>query len=126
VILVGSGFLIALIDPGDELHARAEAWVGHLNAPLVVTEYVWLEVYNYFSATPMREDADDLLEQMSASADCEFIEVSRDLRDHARQLYRDRCDKRWSLTDCVSICRDATAWNASSIGVRPPLRASWF
>lgn len=103
MILVDSGFLIALIDPGDELHARAEAWVDHLDAPLIVTEYVWVEVYNFFSATPMREDVDDLLQELTASAGCQFVEVANDLRERARQMYRDRSDKSWSLTDCVSF-----------------------
>lgn len=45
-VLVPQEFLIALIDPGDELHRRAATWVSHLDATLILTEYVWLETYN--------------------------------------------------------------------------------
>lgn len=102
-MLVDTGFLIALVDSNDDLRARAEAWTEHLETPLVVTEYVWLETCNYFSETRLRNESHKLFEQMSISSDYVFVEVDTRLRDEAMQLHRQRSDKHWSLSDCVSF-----------------------
>jgi predicted nucleic acid-binding protein len=102
-MLVDTGFLIAIIDAGDELRRRAQAWLEHLERPLILTEYVWLETLNFFSATPFRSQSTELLDQLITSEDCEFVEVRDALRHEALKLHFGRSDKSWSLTDCVSF-----------------------
>jgi predicted nucleic acid-binding protein len=98
-MLVDTGFLIALIDPGDQLRHRAQAWVEHLAGPIVLTEYVWLETLNFFSATPFRSQARDFSSQLLSSPDCEFVEVRAGLRRQGLEFHSTRADKGWSLTD---------------------------
>jgi predicted nucleic acid-binding protein len=102
-MLVDTGFLIAIIDPGDELRGRAQAWLEYLERPLILTEYVWLETLNFFSATPFRSQSRELIDQLISSPDCEFVEVRDALRQEALKLHFARADKNWSLTDCVSF-----------------------
>lgn len=102
-MLVDTGFLIAIIDCGDQLHSRAQSWLEFLDRPLVLTEYVWLETLNFFSATPLRDQSHQLIDRLTSSADCEFVSVQESLRRQGLQLHRERLDKHWSLTDCISF-----------------------
>jgi predicted nucleic acid-binding protein len=49
VILVDSGFLLALAQPADGLHTRAVTWAQHVSEPLLVTEHVLWETLNSLS-----------------------------------------------------------------------------
>jgi predicted nucleic acid-binding protein len=40
MIFVDTSYLLALVNPRDELHPRAQAWANALNEPLLLTEYV--------------------------------------------------------------------------------------
>ena len=50
MILGDSGYFVALLDPGDDLHERAIRWSRYLTEPLLVTEYVLIETFSFFSA----------------------------------------------------------------------------
>ena len=54
MILIDTGFFLALLRPRDALYARAQAWAQAVREPLVVTEYVLLETANPLSASPDR------------------------------------------------------------------------
>jgi predicted nucleic acid-binding protein len=64
---------------------------------------VWLETCNYFSATHSRDDSHELFRRMAESSEYVFVDVDAQLREQAMQLHRQRLDKHWSLTDCVSF-----------------------
>ncbi len=51
MILLDTGYLIALFDVRDALHARAVAWAKVVEEPVLVTEYVAWECVNYFSVS---------------------------------------------------------------------------
>lgn len=40
MILVDTGYLLALTNPRDSLYARAQEWVKAVTEPLLVTEYI--------------------------------------------------------------------------------------
>jgi predicted nucleic acid-binding protein len=103
MILVDSGYLIALAKPKDELHPRAAAWSARIHEPLLVSEYVLWEAVNYLSLLRDRNKAHPLVEQIMHSVPFVFVPASAELRDAGLQLHRDRPDKEWSLTDCISF-----------------------
>jgi predicted nucleic acid-binding protein len=103
VILVDTGFLIALLSPRDELHKRATAWSAAANDPLLLTEYVLWEAVNHFSSPADRERAAVLMEWAESGEGCEFLRASPALLAAGWQLFRSRPDKAWSLTDCISF-----------------------
>jgi len=103
MILLDTGYFIALFTPQDELHERAVAWSLHLNEPLLVTEYVLVECVNSFSKPKDRSAAHALVEHVRSDPLCEVIEASLDLFEAGLRLHRERLDKEWSLTDCVSF-----------------------
>ena len=100
---VDAGYLIGTVDPRDELRPRVEAWGRTLRGVLLVHDYVTLEVVNHFSATPLRERCQVVLRQFLMQPNVEFVHVDEELREAEERLHRDRSDKKWSLTDCVSF-----------------------
>lgn len=100
MIFVDTGFLIALADPGDALHHRAMRWAG-TPQPLLVSEYVLVEVVNHFSHPGDRARGRAIVEMLTTSPDADVVWVSREWFEAGVTLHRDRPDKAWSLTDCV-------------------------
>ena len=76
MILLDTGYFIALFTPDDDLHARAVAWSAQLNEPMLVTEYVLLECVNAFSRPKDRPSAHALIEHVHSDAACELVHAS--------------------------------------------------
>src|SRR5205823_2578750 len=103
MILVDSGFLLALAQPRDALHARAAAWANFISEPLLVTEYVLCEVINNLSKPIDRPRAHRIAANVLRGSDYDFTQASAVLLDAGLRLHRSRLDKEWSLTDCISF-----------------------
>ena len=103
MILVDTGFLLALAQPSDSLHERARAWADAISEPLLVTEYVLWETVNGLSKPIDRPKAHLSVEHIRSSPRWELLPASNDLFEAGLRLHRQREDKAWSLTDCVSF-----------------------
>jgi len=103
MILLDTGYVVALFSPDDALHERAVAWSRHLNEPLLVTEYVLWECVNTFSRPKDRPSAHALIQYVRSDPACELVHATPGLLAAGLQLHGDRPDKEWSLTDCVSF-----------------------
>lgn len=103
MIFLDTGYFVALFTPDDDLHDRAVRWSLRLDEPLVVTEYVLWECVNTFSKPNDRGSAQALIEHVQSDPTCELVHASPDLFAAGLRLHRDRPDKEWSLTDCISF-----------------------
>ena len=103
MILLDTGYFIALFRPEDELHERAVGWSLRLSEPLLVTESVLLECVNSFSRPKDRPAAHALIEHVRSEAGCELVHASPDLFEADVRLHHERPDMEWSLTDCISF-----------------------
>ena len=103
MILADSGYLIALAKPRDALHSKAVAWSRLVDEPLLVSEYVLWETVNYLSLLRDRSKAHPLVEQVMNVPPFVFVPASPELFAAGLRLHRERPDKEWSLTDCVSF-----------------------
>jgi predicted nucleic acid-binding protein len=103
MILVDTGYFLALAQPRDALHVRAVAWSAAVTEPLLVTEYVLWETVNGLSAPVDRPKAHRLLQIVSSSAGYEIVRASAELSQAGLQLHAERADKAWSWTDCISF-----------------------
>jgi uncharacterized protein len=103
MILLDTGYFIALFTPDDHLHERAVAWSLHLNELLLVTEYVLLECVNTFSRPKDRLSAHALIEHVRSDPACELVHASPELFEAGLRMHRERPDKEWSLTDSISF-----------------------
>jgi len=103
MIFVDTGFLVALAQPSDALHARALAWAQRIDEPLMVTEYVLLETVNHLSKLADRVRGQRLVLQVRSDPAFELVPASTNLFESGLKLHRERNDKEWSLTDCISF-----------------------
>jgi predicted nucleic acid-binding protein len=101
-----TSFWIGLSSKRDQHHQRAVAWfqfVTRTRSTIVTTEAVLLEWLNAMSDVSTRRTAVESYLKVRADRRIEVVPVQPELLDSAIQLYRDRPDKSWSLTDCLSV-----------------------
>jgi len=103
MIFVDTGFLVALAQPTDELHQRSRAWASRANEPLLLTQYVHMEVVNHLSRVADRGRAHLVTNHIFSHPGYELLYVSEEGFRAGLQLHQERKDKEWSLTDCISF-----------------------
>ena len=62
-----------------------------------------LEIGNALSRQRFRQEAITLLDYFESDPNVEIVPISVPLYQRAVRLFRDRPDKDWGLTDCVSF-----------------------
>ena len=105
-VFLDTAYAIALSSTNDQFHARAVALAEQLEAlgtRLVTTRAVLLEIGNALSKQRYRQAAVQLLASLEADPKVDIVPLSESLYARAMQLYRERPDKEWGLTDCVSF-----------------------
>jgi uncharacterized protein len=105
-VFLDTAYAIALSSPNDLFHLKATWLADQLDATntrLITTRAVLLEIGNALSRQRHRSAAVRLLEALEADPQIEIIPFSEQLYTQALQLYRERPDKEWGLTDCVSF-----------------------
>lgn len=103
-VFADSQFWIALLNPRDQWHARAVAVLAALNRPILTTQFVLLEVADAFARPAYRGWYAELVAGLLANPDVSLLPVTAEQFAAGEQLYHDRPDKEWSLTDCISFC----------------------
>jgi predicted nucleic acid-binding protein len=109
-VFVDSSYLIAVFFPSDRFHAVAMRAGDDLFRPGgvrgVTTHLVLAEFLAFFARFPslIRVRAADSIRDMTSTPTFAVIPVTNELFQRGLDLYRDRPDKRYSLTDCVSMC----------------------
>ena len=103
MIFVDTGYLLALLTPGDELFERAQRWAASIHEPLVTSEYVLWELVNSFSAPIDRPKAHAAIAEIRSSASWDVVDATPGLFSRGLSFHASRPDKNWSLTDCVSF-----------------------
>ncbi len=105
VFLDTSG-LVALVNTDDQWHGAAEAAWGKLidsSAPLFTSSLVLIELADGLSRVQHRGLALRMVDALKASKRVEIVQVDQQLEAAGWQLFRERQDKDWGMTDCVSI-----------------------
>lgn len=77
MILLDTGYLLALFDPADELRQRAMDWSQILQEPCLVTEYVLWECVNSFSHPEDRSAAHLLVDHVRSERGYEKVMPTR-------------------------------------------------
>jgi len=103
-LLLDTVFVQALLNRRDQYHAQARAFLPRVRtaAEVWVTEAVLIEVGNALSAVN-RTAVVQFIEQCYLTANLRVVSVDTPLLTRALQLYHQRPDKTWGLTDCISF-----------------------
>ena len=96
-------YFLALLNPADEMHARAVAVTNCLTEPMVTTDWVLIELADGLSRPPARAAAIEFIDALRKDVGATIVRCDVAILDRGWDLYRRRLDKGWSLTDCISF-----------------------
>jgi uncharacterized protein len=105
-IFADTGYWVALLNPGDDLHQKAIHLAQTLQpAHIITSEVVLTEVLNDFSKRGeyLRDTASEFIRDLRSHPNTTIIPQSSQQFEQAFILYTQRKDKQWSHTDCVSF-----------------------
>jgi len=105
-VFADADYLIALLNPNDQLHQRAKsASRGLGQARIVTSEMVLTEVLAFYaeSGSNLRDAAADVALRLGNDPNATVVPQTSLLFGEALSLYRQHKDKAWSLTDCASF-----------------------
>ena len=95
-------FYLALLDDSEPDHKRALA-ESTIPRRMVTTEFVLLELGNACARAEDHADFLALVAGMRASPRVKIIPLASELFNRGLARMRERSDKDWSLTDCISF-----------------------
>ena len=95
-------FYLALLDDTEPDHERALA-ESKISRLIVTTEFVLLELGNACARAEDHADFLALVAGMRASPRVKIIPLASELFNRGLARMRERSDKNWSLTDCISF-----------------------
>jgi len=113
-VFADTAFWIGLVVKQDQHHEQAQKWSLRITGRITTTEAVLLETANALSRPAWRNHAVALIDHLRQREDVEVIKFSSTLWQRGWDLYRQRPDKDWSLTDCLSfvVMQDAGLMSA--------------
>lgn len=99
-----TAFVQALLNRNDQYHKIAKACLSELRTAKEVwtTEAILIEIGNALSTTH-REAAVHFIDQCYVTSNIHVVSVDMGLLKRALNLYDERTDKEWGLTDCISF-----------------------
>jgi predicted nucleic acid-binding protein len=96
-------YYIALLNPADRFHAAAIQATQDLHQPLVTTAWILMEVADALCAPVVRQRTHRFLQRVTTDPQTSLIADHMPWFTRGMQLYGNRYDKLWSLTDCISF-----------------------
>lgn len=105
-LFLDTSYLIALAVPADHYHERAVSLMRELEAAprvFVTTQPVLLEVGDALCKPAHRASAGRLLDALQNDPRTQIVPLNEGLFARGLALFRERADKEWGLTDCVSF-----------------------
>ncbi len=105
-VFVDTNYFVAVFNPADQWHQKAlEADEKLGDVRLVTTEFILVEVLNYFSGfkSNIKQKITDSVRLLIDDIEIQIVECSHNGFHDGLNLYETRLDKGYSLTDCDSM-----------------------
>lgn len=105
-IFADTGYWLALANPDDGLHQKAEqAAAEYRSRPIVTSDLVLVEFLNGMAGLGphKRQQAVASVQRLNNTDNVLVVPMSTEQFAEALELYGYRLDHRWSLTDCASF-----------------------
>jgi hypothetical protein len=94
-------YFLALLNQRDPAHRQAVTFSRTPEMTIVTTEFVLLELADAFSKPATRPEAIAVWSLVETDPAFRLVRASTELLQRGPQLYRERRDKEWELTDCI-------------------------
>ena len=103
-VFADTSYWIALVNPRDQIHAKAVSVTQQLSSVRIWTsEMVLAELLNSFSdAVPLRHAVGGMVQKLRGNQDVIIVPQTSEQFESALQRYKQAADKSWSPTDCAS------------------------
>ena len=102
-VFADTSYYIALMGERDQHHAAAVAHALAFYGEIITTDFVLVEVGNAARTPANRIVFTELARSLREDSETVVVPASRTLLDKGLALFSRRCDKTWSLTDCISF-----------------------
>jgi len=102
-VFADTSYYMALFNQDEIAHERALEFSRQTALPVVLTDFILLELANALSRRESRRKFVELLSYLRSNPVCRIVPVSKPLFEAGLLLYAQRQDKDWSLTDCISF-----------------------
>jgi len=96
-------FYLGQMNPRDAAHGRVVELMRGLAAPVVTTAWVLTEVADALAGPAHRLVFARFFDALQRDPQVKIVPASQELFVRGVQLYGQRPDKEWSLTDCISF-----------------------
>ncbi len=96
-------YYLALTNPRDQYAALATRFTAGFAGAFVTTAWVLSEVANSLARGPDRALFLDLYHDLADDRRVTIVPPAQNLFEQGIELYAQRADKEWSLTDCISF-----------------------
>ena len=105
-LFLDSAYAVALAAPDDQFHFKAAALAAELrsrNRQMLTTQAVVFEIGDALSKPKFRRVAIELMTGIFTDSRIEVVPVTSALVQRAFELFQQRPDKGWGMTDCLSF-----------------------
>jgi hypothetical protein len=105
-VFLDASYAIALSNLSDQYHLQAETIAEKLEVKgtkLITTQAVILEIGNALAKLRYRKAAVELINSLENDISIEIVPLTNELYKRAFRFYKERLDKEWGLTDCISF-----------------------
>lgn len=106
LVFADTVYWVALINPKDEWRSQARSATALLvNAEIITTDSILIEVLNFFAehGDEARRRAVAVVERLLTNPNTEVVPQTHDNFLAGLTFYKERADKGYSLTDCISM-----------------------
>jgi predicted nucleic acid-binding protein len=98
-----TSFILALLNPNDQWHSLAKTAAAELDESVITSHWVLVELGDALSFGLNRALFLEFVDRLSGEPQWEVIQPSKEWYEGGLDLFRERRDKNWSLTDCISF-----------------------
>jgi predicted nucleic acid-binding protein len=96
-------YFVGLLNRADQHHTKVVAAARQLRDDVLTTEWVLAEFADALAESASRRLVPQFIRDLEQDPKVKIIRASTDLFRRGLQLYGERPDKDWSLTDCTSF-----------------------
>jgi uncharacterized protein len=96
-------YFLALLNPADKAHGAAIRFTSENRRSVVTTAWVLTELADALADPAKRASYLQIVDHLCMNPQVEIVPPTLILFQQGNTLYRQRMDKEWTLTDCISF-----------------------